>query len=340
MTKKILMLFIFLGIFEISNAKEDMKFDKKLLEQAKNFFSPLPMNFNSDSNPITKEKIELGKLLFFERRLSTNDMISCATCHAVEYYYSSPAQKQMGAIKIQPRNAPTVLNSAGQFVQHWIGNRKDLEDQAFQSLTGAAAFGNPSTEVVVNKLKNIHPYPELFKKAFPEDENPLNAQNIAKAIGAFERTLVTPSRFDEFLKGKVKALTKEEKIGLKTFMEIGCVACHNGALVGGNSYQKFGIYEPYWKYTKSQDIDEGRYVVTNKEEDKYVFKVPSLRNVANTSPYFHDGSVYKLKEAIWIMGKTQLGKELTEEQINSIEAFLKSLTGKLPENAVKPPILQ
>ncbi|MEZ0360908.1 MAG: cytochrome c peroxidase [Hydrogenobacter sp.] len=313
--------------------------DKELLDKARQFFSPLPKSFPSKENPITPQKVELGRLLFFERRLSVNDMISCSTCHAIEYYYSSPAPKQMGALKLQPRHAPTVLNSAGQFVQHWIGNRKDVEDQALQSLTGPPALGNPSKESVEEKLKSIPQYVELFKKAFPKDKEPITAENIAKAIGAFERTLVTPSRFDEFLKGDTKALTQEEKRGLKTFIEVGCVACHNGSLVGGTMYQKFGIYEPYWKYTKSESIDEGRYAVTKKEEDKYVFKVPPLRNVAMTPPYFHDGSVKTLEEAVWIMGKVQLGKDLSKEQVKDIVAFLRSLTGDIPKEARKPPIL-
>ncbi|MEZ0323697.1 MAG: cytochrome c peroxidase [Hydrogenothermaceae bacterium] len=313
--------------------------DKELLDKARQFFSPLPKSFPSEGNPITPQKVELGRLLFFERRLSVNDMISCSTCHAIEYYYSSPAAKQMGALKLQPRHAPTVLNAAGQFVQHWIGNRKDVEDQAFQSLTGPAALGNPSNEKVEEKLKSIPQYVELFRKAFPDDKEPITAENIAKAIGAFERTLVTPSRFDEFLNGNTKILTKEEKKGLKLFIEVGCVACHNGSLLGGNMYQKFGIYEPYWKYTKSESIDEGRYAVTNKEEDRYVFKVPPLRNVAMTPPYFHDGSVKTLEEAVWIMGKVELGKELGKEEIFYITEFLKSLTGGMPKEVRKPPIL-
>jgi cytochrome c peroxidase len=334
MRKSVLIsLLLVSGVFPKGDA------DKELLAKAKQFFSPLPKSFPSADNPITPQKVELGRLLFFERRLSVNDMISCATCHAIEYYYSSPAPKQMGALKLQPRNAPTVLNAAGQFVQHWIGNRKDVEDQALQSLTGPPALGNPSKESVEEKLRKIPHYVELFRKAFPKDKEPITAENIAKAIGAFERTLVTPSRFDEFLKGNTKALTPEEKRGLNTFIEVGCVACHNGVLVGGTMYQKFGIYEPYWKYTKSESIDEGRYAVTKKEEDKYVFKVPPLRNVAMTAPYFHDGSVASLEEAVWIMGKVQLGKDLTKEQVRDIVAFLKSLTGKIPEDARTPPIL-
>lgn len=335
--KDYLPLIIITIIIACSKPKEND--EEPILNEAKKFFSPLPDTFQSQDNPITKQKVELGKMLFFERRLSVNNMVSCATCHAIEYYYSSPAPKQMGALELQPRNAPTVLNAAGQFVQHWVGDRKDVEDQAFKSLTGRAAFGNPSEEEVVNKLKKIPQYVELFKKAFPNERDPLTAENIAKAIGAFERVLITPSRFDKFLKGDKKALTEQEKKGLKTFIEVGCVVCHNGVLVGGNTYQKFGIFEPYWKYTKSDSIDEGRYVVTKKDEDKYVFKVPSLRNVVMTPPYFHDGSVESLEQAIWIMGKVQLGKDLTKEQINDIINFLKTLTGEIPEEAIKPPIL-
>ncbi|WP_297889134.1 cytochrome c peroxidase [Sulfurihydrogenibium sp.] len=307
--------------------------------QAKGLFAPLPENFSISENPITPEKVYLGKLLFFERRLSINNMVSCSTCHAIEYYYSSPASKQMGALKLQPRNAPTVLNSAGQFVQHWIGNRKDVEDQAFQSLTGPAAFGNSNLNTVEEKLRKIQDYVDLFKKAFPNDPEPIKAENIAKAIGAFERTLLTPSRFDDYLKGNKKALSKEEKIGLQTFINVGCASCHNGTLVGGNSYQKFGILEPYWKYTKSESIDNGRFEITKNETDKYVFKVPSLRNVTQTSPYFHDGSVDSLEEAIWIMGKVQLGKDLSKKEIQYILKFLKTLTGDIPKDAMQPPIL-
>jgi cytochrome c peroxidase len=334
MRKSVLIsLLLISGVFSKGDA------DRELLAKAKQHFSPLPKGFPSADNPITPQKVELGRLLFFERRLSVNDMISCATCHAIEYYYAVPAPKQMGALALQRRHAPTVLNSAGQLVQHWIGNRKDVEDKALQSLTGQAALGNPSRESVEEKLRKIPQYVELFRKAFPEDKEPITAENIAKAIGAFERTLVTPSRFDEFLKGNTKALTPEEKRGLKTFIEVGCATCHNGALLGGTMYQKFGVYEPYWKYTKSESIDEGRFAVTKNEEDRYVFKVPPLRNVAMTAPYFHDGSVASLEEAVWIMGKVQLGKDLTKEQVRDIVAFLKSLTGKIPKEARTPPIL-
>jgi cytochrome c peroxidase len=197
----------------------------------------------------------------------------------------------------------------------------------------------PSNEAVESKLKGIPGYTELFKKAFPGESSPMTVDNFAKAVGAFERTLVTASPFDIFLKGDLAALNDKEKRGLKTYMEAGCIMCHFGPYVGGQTYQKFGIFELYWKYTKSDPIDEGRYVVTKNEADKYVFKVPIHRNVAQTAPYFHDGSVNKLEEAVWIMGKVQLNRDLTKEQVAEIVAFLKSLTGVIPEGALTIPLL-
>jgi cytochrome c peroxidase len=241
--------------------------------------------------------------------------------------------------KLNPRNAPTVLNAAGQISAHWIGNRTDVEDQARQSVTGPPSFGMPSNDAVEKKLKEIKGYVELFRKAFPGETNPITVENLAKAVGAFERTLVTPSHFDSFLTGDIAALRGQEKRGLKTYMETGCAMCHSGPYAGGQMYDQFGISEPYWKYTKSEPMDEGRYAVTKNEADKYVFKVPILRNVGKTAPYFHDGSVDKLEDAVWIMGKIQLGKDLNKSQIEEIATFLKSLTGKIPEDALKIPIL-
>jgi cytochrome c peroxidase len=197
----------------------------------------------------------------------------------------------------------------------------------------------PSNEAVEAKLKGIKGYKDLFKEAFPGESNPVTVDNFAKAVGAFERTLVTPSHFDSFLKGDIAALDEQAKRGLRTYMEAGCIMCHSGPYAGGQMYQKSGIFEPYWKYTKSEPIDEGRVVVTKNDSDKFVFKVPIHRNVAKTPPYFHDGSVDKLEDAVWIMGKIQLGKDLTKSQVEEMVTFLKSLTGKIPEDALKVPLL-
>jgi len=322
------------GLVFADNAAEDV------LKQARQIFGPLPQVMTSDKNPITPEKVVLGKILFYETRISVDGTVSCAKCHPVALYAADGLKKSIGNnCKVNPRNAPTLFNAAGQISAHWIGNRTDVEDQAKQSVVGPPSFGMPSTESVEKKLIEIKGYAELFKAAFPVEANPVTVDNLAKAIGAFERTLVTPSHFDSFLKGDVAALMEQERRGLKTYLDTGCIMCHSGPYAGGQSYQKFGIFEPYWKYTKSEPVDEGRYAVTKNEADKYFFKVPIHRNVAKTSPYFHDGSVSKLEEAVWIMGKIQLGKDLNKSQVEEVVTFLKSLTGDIPEDALKVPLL-
>jgi len=324
----------FAGITLASNGDED------LLNQAKQIFGPLPKVMSSEKNPITPEKVALGKMLFYETRISVDGTVSCARCHPIGLFAADGLKKSIGNnCKLNPRNAPTLLNAAGQISAHWIGNRVDVEDQARQSVIGPPSFGMPSNEAVERRLKETKGYMDLFKKAFPGEADPVTVDNLAKAIGAFERTLVTPSPFDSFLKGDIAALNGQEKRGLKTYMETGCIMCHSGPYVGGQVYQKFGIFEPYWKYTKSEPIDEGRFVVTKNEADKYVFKVPIHRNMEKTAPYFHDGSVDKLEDAVWIMGKIQLGKDLNKAQVEAIVTFMKSLTGKIPEDALKVPLL-
>jgi cytochrome c peroxidase len=314
--------------------------DETLANQAKQIFGSLPKVIVSEKNPVTPEKVKLGKILFYEMRISVDGTVSCARCHPISLYAADGLKNSIGNnCKVNPRNAPTVLNAAGQISAHWIGNRTDVEDQAKQSVIGPPSFGMSSYEAVERRLREIKGYMDLFKEAFPKESNPITVDNFGKAVGAFERTLVTPSPFDAFLSGNGEATTGQGKNGIRTFMEVGCITCHSGTYVGGQMYQKFGVFEPYWKYTKSKEIDEGRYVVTKNESDKYVFKVPVLRNVAKTAPYFHDGSVSKLDDAVWIMGKIQLGRELTKSQIEGIARFLKSLTGKIPGDAVKVPLL-
>ena len=181
------------------------------------------------------------------------------------------------------------------------------------------------------KLKAIPGYTQLFARAFPDEKDPVTSENWGKAIGAYERTLVTPSPFDAYLEGNERALTVEAQVGLREFMRLGCARCHNGAGVGGGIFQKFGLVEDYWKETGSPKPDKGRFDVTNNDADLYVFKVPILRNVTRTAPYFHDGSVATLPEAVRIMAKVQLGRTLSETQVRQLVAFLDSLTGKIPE---------
>lgn len=313
--------------------------DGALLARAQQLFAPLPSSMASEQNPVTPEKVRLGKMLFHETRISVDGTVSCYKCHPIPLYGADGLRKSIGnKYRVNPRNAPTIFNAASQISAHWIGNRRDVEDQARQSLTGPPSFGMPSDEAVEKRLKDLG-YGPLFKEAFPEDRDPGKVDNLARAVGAFERTLVTPSPFDSYLKGDSGSLSDKQKKGLKTFMDTGCTGCHAGAYAGGQMYQKFGILEPYWIYTKSEDVDEGRFAVTKNEADKYFFKVPVLRNVAKTPPYFHDGSVDSLGEAVKIMAKVQLGKETGEQQVEEIVSFLGSLTGIIPEDALRAPLL-
>jgi cytochrome c peroxidase len=332
-----LILFFFLQIYTPTWGGSETD---ELTERANQVFGRLPPVMASEKNTVTHEKVSLGKMIFYETRISVDGTVSCSRCHPFSLYAADGLRKSIGnRCMVNPRNAPTILNAAAQISEHWIGNRTNVEDQARQSVVGPLSFGMSSPEEVEKKLKEIKGYDLLFKEAFPEDKDPVTVDNLAKAVGAFERTLVTPSRFDAFLAGNKDAIAEQEKKGLRAFMEVGCATCHSGAYVGGQMYQKLGLIEPYWKYTKSELIDVGRYAVTKSESDRYVFKVPVLRNVAKTPPYFHDGSVDDLETAEWIMGKAQLGKDLSKEELGDIKAFLESLTGRIPEHALKLPLL-
>ncbi len=213
---------------------------------------------------------------------------------------------------------------------------QDVEEQAGGPILNPGEMAIPSKDYLVKKLKATEEYPGLFKAAFPDDKDPLTYLNIQKSIAAFERTLLTPSPFDGYLKGDSTALTAEQKEGLKTFVDVGCIQCHIGVGVGGSSFQKFGVYRDYRTLTHSTRNDEGRMKVTKLESDKDVFKVPSLRNVAKTYPYFHDGSISDLKQAVITMGKAQLNKDLTEAEVSQIVVFLNSLTGTIQPDVIQP----
>ena len=314
--------------------------DEDLMNRAKAVFGPLPASMPSPDNPITPEKVRLGHLLFFESRISIDRTVSCAKCHPPALYTADGLRKAVGNhCKENPRNSPSILNAADQISEHWIGNRTSVEDQARQSVTGPPAFGMPDNGSVEKVLKGMPEYVVLFKAAFPADKDPVTVGNFAKAVGAFERTLVTPAPFDDFMQGKAGALSDRQKRGLKAFLDTGCAACHMGPYLGGRLYQKFGVVEPYQNYTKSAQIDEGRFAVTKSEADKFLFKVPVLRNVAMTPPYFHDGSVDRLGDAARIMARVQLGKDLAAGAADDITAFLRSLTGKVPDALLHAPVL-
>jgi cytochrome c peroxidase len=298
-------------------------------------FGPLPEVVPAKAGAPSEDRIVLGRMLYFEPRLSKSQQISCNSCHKLDAY-GVDSQPTSDGHKGQKgdRNSPTVYNAAGHFVQFWDGRAADVEEQAKGPVMNPVEMAMPSEKVVVAVLKSMPEYVAAFKKAFPEDKDPVNLNNAAVAIGAFERKLLTPSRWDKFLKGDQAALTEQEKIGFNTFMEVGCQACHAGVYLGGNSFQKIGALKPY-----PDTADPGRFKVTKSEADRMMFKVPSLRNIERTSPYFHNGKVSTLNQAVSEMGEYQLGKTLTAEQINSITAFLKTLTGEAPAGYIKAPEL-
>ncbi|MCH8546196.1 MAG: cytochrome-c peroxidase [Cryomorphaceae bacterium] len=315
--------------------------DLDLLKQAKKFFKPLPEIAEPTDYKMNDDMVSLGKKLYFDTRLSKSNTISCNSCHNLASYGVDNNPTSIGHKWVAgPRNSPTVLNAAIHSFQFWDGRAADVEEQAEGPILNPIEMGAPHEEFVIDRLRTIETYGDLFAAAFPEEETPLTYKNMARAIGAFERTLMTPDRFDDFLKGDGSALTTAEKKGLKTFMDVGCTTCHSGPALGGQIFQKFGLIKgPYWDYTGSETIDEGKYEVTGIESDKYMFKVPGLRNIAKTAPYFHDGSIWDLDKSVEIMGVTQLGKELSPEQIQEIVDFLEALTGDLPDEARTLPIL-
>jgi cytochrome c peroxidase len=298
-------------------------------------FAPVPVVAESAENPVTPEKVELGRMLYFEKRLSKNHDVACQTCHELTKYgvdNTPTSQGHMG--RKGTRNSPTVFNAGLHFRQFWDGRATTLEEQATGPMMNPVEMAMPDEARIVKTLESIPQYGDAFKKAFPGDPHPITLDNAAKAIGAFERKLLTPSRWDAFLEGKRDALTVPEVEGLRTFVETGCQTCHFGPGMGGGMFQKLGLVMP-WQDTR----DLGRYQVSKQDSDRQVFKVPSLRNIDQTAPYYHDGSVATLDEAVRLMGHHQLGKELTPVQVKSIVTFLKSTTGPLPTDLIAEPTL-
>ncbi|WP_341643488.1 cytochrome-c peroxidase [Thauera sp. SDU_THAU2] len=269
--------------------------------------------------------VELGKKLYFDPRLSRSGFISCNSCHNLSMGGSDNLKTSIGDKWQQgPINSPTVLNSSLAVAQFWDGRAADLKEQAGGPIAnpGEMAFTH---DLAIDTLRSIPGYVSEFKSVFGSAA--INIDKITQAIAAFEETLVTPnSPFDQWLKGDDKALTDRELAGYGLFKESGCVACHNGPAVGGTSFQKMGLFEPY----KTNNPAEGRAAVTGKDEDRMNFKVPTLRNVELTYPYFHDGEAATLEEAVDIMGRLQLGRKYSEQEIADIVAFLKTLTGDQP----------
>ena len=311
-----------------------------LLIRAQALFQPLPQEAETAASPTSLARVALGRMLFFDPRWTVEGNVSCATCHQPALYGTDALARSIGAQhRTHPRHAPTILNAGLNFVQHWWGDRKTLEEQAEQALVGVFSSGQPDHAAVTARLEAIDGYAPLFQQALPDEATPMTSANIGKALGAYERTLLTPAPFDAFLRGETHALPPRAQAGLEHFMSRGCAACHNGVGIGGQMFQKFGLVEEYWKATGSQEIDKGRFGVTQDPADLYVFKVPSLRNVAMIPPYFHDGSVATLDEAVKVMCRVQLGVALPDAEISEIVAFLGTLTGALPTGFAAAPTL-
>jgi cytochrome c peroxidase len=288
-------------------------------------FEPIPAEAEAPAdNPMTEEKIDLGHMLFFENRLSRSGIISCNSCHVVGAAGVDHRALAMGdSGRVGPRNSPTVFNAAFLKSQFWDGRAATLEEQAVGPIQAHVEMDLTPDEAM--ERLDESGYREYFEKAFPNEEDPFTFDNLAKAIASFERTLITPGApFDRFLEGEEDALDEVEKAGLDLFMQSGCMGCHNGPLLGGNSFM------PFTHAGNQGGEDTGLHALTGEEADMYVFRVAPLRNVEFTYPYFHDGSAKTLEEAVSVMGSSQLNREFTEEEVTQIVAFLKSLSGEFP----------
>lgn len=320
-----------------TDEQEHLRYDESLKGKL-DVFGKLPAEAISETNGLNPAKIALGHKLYFDKQLSKDGNISCNSCHNLESYGVDNLPNSPGdAGKNGDRNSPTVLNASLHSAQFWDGRAKDVEEQAGMPVLNPIEMAIPNKQFLVDRLSKIAEYKKMFNDAFPGENNSISYDNIQKAIAAFERKLITPSRFDQYLAGESKALTVLEKKGLASFISIGCTSCHAGNTLGGNKFQKFGVFGNYWDYTKSTKIDEGKYNVTKQETDKYIFKVPSLRNIEKTHPYFHDGSIKELGSAVEIMAKSQLNYELNKDEKENIVAFLKTLTGDIPATYKKAP---
>ncbi|OSI72167.1 cytochrome C peroxidase [Bradyrhizobium canariense] len=315
-----------------ANADDDM------MRNAKQIFHPIPSVIPAvKDNPVTHGKVELGKMLFFDPRLSASGIISCNTCHNLGTGGVDAGPTSVGhGWKVGLRRAPTVYNAVFNAAQFWDGRAADLKAQATGPVQASAEM-NATPDHVLGILNSMPSYVVLFKNAFPNEARPVTFENFAKAIEAFEATLITPAApFDQYLEGNTRALDDQQKSGLALFMAKGCSSCHNGINLGGQAYFPFGVIKKP-DASVLPDADKGRFAVTRAAGDEYVFRAAPLRNVALRAPYFHSGQVWSLKQAVALMSDIQLGAELSDREENDIVAFLNSLTGRLPR--IEYPVL-
>ena len=319
----------------LGSLKETVQPRKELNPRLLRRFQPVRPVLVDEAEGPSAALVDLGRLLYFDGRLSKNGSLACNSCHPLDRYGADGAATSLGySGQRGTRNSPTVYHAAGYFAQFWDGRAGDVEDQAKDPILNPIEMGMKDAAQVEQVLRAIPGYVSAFQRAYPGDKQAVTYAHLAQAIGAFERGLVTPSRWDTYLKGDTTALNDEEVEGLRVFTNLGCMVCHTGEFLGGSMFEKVGAVEP-WPNQK----DLGRFEVTKDKRDRMVFKVPTLRNVEKTAPYFHDGSIATLGEAVRMMGKHQLGLDLSAEEVKSIETWLKSLTGTLPQDYIKAPEL-
>jgi cytochrome c peroxidase len=338
---KVIIFFSCILFFSCNSSKtEDEKLpdelEQSILKMSQSYFTAMSEINIKDLSPEKKKMIELGKKLFYDKRLSDEQILNCATCHNIATYGASnltvfPGNRGNTGF----RNAPSIINAYLQNYQNWDAKYKTVEEQLTGMILSKTEMGMTDTLVLVNRLRNDPFYVKTFGEVFPKSNPSISVHTLRQALGSFLRSLTSPSRFDDYLKGNTHALTSKEKMGIKSFMDNGCVPCHSSSLVGGSMTQKFALFGYYWDYTNSKYRDKGRYEITKNPDDEYIFKVPQLRNVEKTYPYFHDGSVETLEEAIRIMGMTECNRQLNETDVENIAAFLRALTGKIPEHALE-----
>ena len=297
-------------------------------------FAPLPESLERPDNLLTAEKVALGRMLWFDERLSKGQDVSCNTCHDVTKAGADDLPVSVGTKKTKGRrNAPSIFNAAGAFAQGW-DSRWSLIEEAVVPHAAEPSVMAAEEKRLLDTASSIPAYVAAFKKAFPEAKGAITAETLSKAIGAYTRKLLTPARWDKFLAGDQSALTEDEKAGLGAFMDANCTTCHAGKYVGAVQNQKLGIAKPW-----PTSSDSSRFDVTHQDVDRFVFKVPTLRNVTKTAPYLHDGSIAHLDEITKLMARHQVGKELTDAQARSIVTFLGAMTGELPKELVRKPEL-
>jgi len=330
----ILSLFIACKNKETDSSKDEGEY-AHLLSTAQTLFQPISSVKMEEPDP---DKVLLGKHLYFDTRLSGEGNISCNSCHNLETYGVDNLQFSPGDAEgtVGGRNSPTTFHAALHKMQFWDGRAADVEEQAGGPILNPLEHNIKDEQQLVNRLKEVELYHELFSNAYGSDD-PITFDNLTNAIGAFERTLMPESRFDKYLEGDESALSNSEKKGLMVFIDSGCITCHSGVALGGQMLQKFGLYHDYWKHTESKEIDYGLFDISEDESEKYFFKVPGLRNVIHTAPYFHDGSVQDLKDAVRIMAKLQRDVELSDEEIDDVTVFLESLTADISDEIKKSP---